>query len=178
MGRDGAGPSTGQQPLPGFLTAPLFEAGFLDIQEMGDNHSQQRRGNCLNVSLHLTSWPWDWRWEPGQGSLTLHLAGPLSPHPVSALRSLLSANQFQTPPALTSGPSYPGSIHKAPVITFSLRVVTWGFAGWTVPSSLHAQWPDRTAQVNSGCQAWPLTGSPSMQGRIHQPGLFWVSSRG
>lgn len=36
LGRDGAEPSTGQQPLPGFLTALLFEAGFLDIQEMGD----------------------------------------------------------------------------------------------------------------------------------------------
>lgn len=35
-GEGWAGPSTGQQPLPGFLTAPLFEAGFLDIQEMGD----------------------------------------------------------------------------------------------------------------------------------------------
>lgn len=129
--------------------------------------------------LHLTSWPWDWRWEPGQGSLTLHLAGPLSPHPVSALRSLLSANQFQTPPALTSGPYCPGSIHKAPVITFSLRVVTLGFC-W-VDSAFFPPcptWPDRTAQVNSECQAWPLTGSPSMQGRIHQPGLFWVSSRG
>lgn len=61
--------------------------------------------------LHLTSWPWDWRWEPGQGSLTLHLAGPLSPHPVSALRSLLSANQFQTLPALTSRPSCPPLKH-------------------------------------------------------------------
>lgn len=130
--------------------------------------------------LHLTSWPWDWRWEPGQGSLTLHLAGPLSPRPVSALRSLLSANQFQTLPALTSRPSCPRNIHKAPLMTFSLRVVTLGFC-WVdsnFPPRSHAQWRDRTAQVNSGCQAWPLTGSPSMQGRIHQPGLFWVSSKG
>lgn len=83
--------------------------------------------------LHLTSWPWDWRWEPGQGSLTLHLAGPLSPRPVSALRSLLSANQFQTLPALTSRPSCPRNIHKAPLMTFSLRVVTLGFC-WYLPS--------------------------------------------
>lgn len=50
VGRDGAGPSTGQQPLPGFLTALLFEAGVLGHPGNGRHHSQQRRGNCLNVS--------------------------------------------------------------------------------------------------------------------------------
>jgi hypothetical protein len=112
VGRDGAGPSTGQQPLPGFLTALLFEA-VLGHPGNGRHHSQQRRGSCLNVSAPPHALAWGWRWEPGQGCLTLCSVRPPSPHSMSVLLSLPLASLVSNP-SIPDKPFCPRSIPDHP----------------------------------------------------------------
>lgn len=81
VGRVGAGPSTGQQPLPGFLTALLFEARVLGHPGNGRHHFQQRRGNCLNVSAPPLKPALELEMGAGPRQLDLPLGQAMQPPP-------------------------------------------------------------------------------------------------
>lgn len=112
VGRDGAGPGIGQQPLPGFLTALLFEAGSWTSRKWATSlpTKERKRLECLSSTS---------RAHPGAGDGSLaKAADPLlsqatrPPPCVWPARSPLPA-KLQILQALTYRPSCPRDVPRA-----------------------------------------------------------------
>lgn len=119
VGRDGAGPGTGQQPLPGFLTALLFEAGSWTSRKWATSLPTKERKLLECFSSTSCTGPGAGGGSPAKGCLTPQLSQDAQPPPscrAGSLRSLLI--QIQTLQAPTSRPAclrrHPQSSTNAP----------------------------------------------------------------
>ena len=117
VGRDGAGPGAGQQPLPGFLTALLFEAGSWTSRKWATSLPTKERKLLECFSSTSRARPGAGDGSPAKAAWPLSSARPPNPPPptlVSGQLPLLSANPNPNPSSLHQQTCLLDSITWAP----------------------------------------------------------------